>query len=99
MALHVCAPRSRGAKRDDTYECGIEPVGNSWMRFSIAFHLFALIFIAFEVDVLYLFPVALAYGAEDGAATWSGFLEIALFIGILALAIVYAWRRGVFRWR
>jgi NADH-quinone oxidoreductase subunit B len=45
----LIAPRSRGAKRDDTYECGIDPVGNAWMRFSIAFHLFALIFIAFEV--------------------------------------------------
>jgi NAD(P)H-quinone oxidoreductase subunit 3 len=94
----LIAPRSRGKKREETYECGVAPEGNSWMRFSLSFHLFALIFIAFEVDVLYLFPVAVAYGA-DGGATWTAFFEITLFLGILALAIVYAARRGVFRWR
>ena len=72
------------------------------MKFGIAFYLYALIFVAFDVDVVFLFPVAMVYddpafGAEFGK--WRDFTEITLFIGILSLAIVYAYRKGVFKWQ
>jgi len=90
----LIGPRHKGKDTESTYECGVDPVGSSWMRFGIGFYVFALIFVAFEVDILYLFPIALVY--EDFG--WRGFVEIALFLSILSLAVVYAWRKGVFRW-
>ncbi|MCA9000355.1 MAG: NADH-quinone oxidoreductase subunit A [Planctomycetes bacterium] len=90
----LISPRYRGRETEDTYECGITPEGSSWLRFGVGFYVFALIFVAFEVDILYLFPISLV-SAEFG---WRGFIEMALFLGILSLAVVYAWRRGVFKW-
>ena len=86
--------RGAGAKRDETYESGMETIGSAWMQFSAAYYIYALIFLAFDVDVLYLFPVTTVYdqyGARD-------FIEVVIFVGILSLAIVYAWRKGVFEW-
>ncbi len=97
MAPLLLSPRSRGAKTRDTYECGVDTEGSAWMRFDIAYYLFALIFVVFEVDVLYILPVALVYG--DGAYVWRDLVELVLFVGILALAVVYAWRQGVLHWR
>jgi NAD(P)H-quinone oxidoreductase subunit 3 len=94
----LIAPRFRGLKTTDTYECGVDTIGPSWIRFSVAFYLFALIFVAFEVDVLYLFPVTLVYGTGQFAGGWRDFIEVGIFISILSLAIVFAWRKGVFEW-
>ncbi|PIE18634.1 MAG: NADH-quinone oxidoreductase subunit A [Proteobacteria bacterium] len=91
----LLSPRYRGAQTEQTYECGVDTIGSAWMRFSIAYYVFALIFVAFEVDILYLLPVAVAYD-EVG---WRGFAEIAIFLAIVSLAIVYAWRKGVFVWK
>ncbi|MCG8420187.1 MAG: NADH-quinone oxidoreductase subunit A [Proteobacteria bacterium] len=88
------SPRYEGEETRQTYECGVDTFGTSWMRFNIAYYVFALIFVAFEVDVLYLFPVALVFQEFP----WRGLIEIALFLAILSLAIVYAWRKGVFKW-
>ncbi len=86
--------RSAGALRDDTYESGMVTIGSAWMQFTVAYYIYALIFLAFDVDVLYLFPVALAYGKY----AYRDLIEVTIFIGILSLAIVYAWRKGVFEW-
>lgn len=79
-------------------ECGMDPIGDSWIRYGVVFYLYALIFLAFDVDVLFLFPVALAYNDAMFASSIRDFVEIVLFIGILSLAIVYAWIKGVFKW-
>ena len=92
---YLIGPVSKGKKRDEVYECGVETVGSAWMQFGMAYYMFALIFLAFDVDVLYLFPVLLAYGK---AFVIRDFIEIVIFLGILSLAIVYAWRKGVFQW-
>ena len=91
----LLAPRGRGDRSADTYECGVETVGSAWVRFSIAYYLFALIFVVFEVDVLYLVPVATVFGVSEHQVR--DLVEVALFVGILSLAIVFAWRKGVFR--
>ncbi len=77
-------------------ECGMVPIGDSWIRYGVVFYLYALIFLAFDVDVLFLFPVALAY--NDALFAYRDFVEIVLFVGILSLAVIYAWIKGVFRW-
>ena len=78
------------------YECGMEPIGTAWIRFGIVYYLYALIFLAFDVDVVFLFPVAVAYNSPEFVIR--DFFEILLFVGILSLAIVYAWVKGVFKW-
>ena len=93
---YILAPRTRGEKTLNTYECGIEPFGSAWIRYSITYYIYALIFIAFDVDVLYLFPIALSYtkgGRPDE------FFALLCFVLILALAVVYAWGKGVFTWK
>lgn len=92
----LISPRYKGAETAKTYECGVDTIGPTWVRFGISFYLFALIFVAFEVDVLYLFPVALVYA--DPHFGWRAFVEISIFLVILSLAILYAWRKGVIRW-
>jgi NADH:ubiquinone oxidoreductase subunit 3 (subunit A) len=80
----------------DTYECGMDVYGKAWdYRYGVAYYLYALIFLAFDVDILYLFPVAAAY---DKVSASRGILEFFIFLGILALAVVYAWVKGVFTW-
>ena len=88
--------RQTANKSSQLIECGMEPIGDAWIRFGIVYYLYALIFLAFDVDVLFLFPVALAY--NDPTFGIEDFVEIVLFVGILALAVVYAWRKGVFTW-
>ena len=96
IIAYILAPRTKGVKTLATYECGIEPYGSAWIRYSITYYIYALIFIAFDVDILYLFPVALSY-TRGGAM--SEFYALAAFILILALAIIYAWGKGVFTWK
>lgn len=92
---YLIGPVSKGKKRDEVYECGVDTIGTAWPQFGIYFWLFALIFLAFDVDVLYLFPVVLAFGKDF---IIRDLIEIVIFLGILSLAIVYAWRKGVFSW-
>ena len=77
-------------------ECGMEPIGDAWIRYSAVYYLYALVFVAFAVDVLYLIPVALVYNRVFAIRD---FVELVLFVGILCLVIVYAWKKGVFEWK
>ncbi len=77
-------------------ECGMEPIGSAWIRFGIIYYMYALIFLAFDVDVMFLFPVAVAYNSPEFVVR--DFVEIFIFVGILSLALVYAWVKGVFKW-
>ena len=65
----LISPRSSGRYRDQIYESGMLPVGSAWVKFGIAYYLFALIFVAFDVDVVFLFPVALIYDDPQLAAS------------------------------
>lgn len=88
--------RQTADKTGQLVECGMEPIGSAWIRFGIIYYLYALIFLAFDVDVLFLFPVAVAYNSPEFIIR--DFVEIFIFIGILSLAVVYAWMKGVFEW-
>lgn len=77
-----------------TYECGSEPVGGSWVQLNVRFYLFALLFVLFDVETLFIYPWAVAYKSLG----LTGFLEMVIFIGILFLGLVYAWRKGALKW-
>ena len=98
IIAHIFAPRGTrniSNKTQQSIECGVEPIGEAWIRFGIVYYLYALMFLAFDVDVLFLFPVALAYDTVPGIRD---FVEILIFVSILSLALVYAWKKGVFKW-
>ena len=101
----LLAPRSTRNTKGKTkqlIECGMDPIGDAWIRFGIVYYLYALMFVAFAVDILFLFPVALVYNRAGQAGVDVGdlraFVEILIFVGILSLIIIYAWKKGVFKW-
>ncbi|MDD3180800.1 MAG: NADH-quinone oxidoreductase subunit A [Opitutaceae bacterium] len=99
VMVYLLAPRwTRNIhnKTGQYIECGIDPIGDAWIRYSAVYYLYALVFVAFAVDVLYLIPVALVYNRQFPIRD---FVELVIFIGILSLVIVYAWKKGVFEWK
>ena len=76
------------------YECGEVPEGSAWVKFNIRFYIIALIFIIFDVEVIFMYPWALAY-KEFGII---GFVEMLLFVGILMVGLFYVWRKGDLDW-
>ncbi|MFP4167865.1 MAG: NADH-quinone oxidoreductase subunit A [Desulfonatronovibrionaceae bacterium] len=95
IASRLLAHRSETEALFQPYECGLPTYGSAWVRFGINYYFYALIFLAFDVDVLYLFPVALFYREAQGIAP---FVEILIFVLVLLAAIVYFQRKGVFTW-
>jgi len=90
--------RNYAQKTGQFIECGMEPIGDAWIRYSAVYYLYALVFVAFAVDVLYLVPVALVYNRIKGLGS-RDFIEMFIFVGILSLVIIYAWRKGIFEWK
>ena len=95
LVPRLIAPRGIGADTLKTYESGIIPERGAWRQFSLAYYLYALLYLAVAVDVIYLFPVALVYRS---IGTWQALVELLVFVFIMALAVVYSWRTGAFRW-
>jgi NADH-quinone oxidoreductase subunit A len=93
---YVLGPRTRGERRLASYESGMPPIGTAWMQFGASYYIFCLIFLAFDVDVLYLFPVLIAYQKSTGAFE---LLELFIFLLLIGRASAYAWRKGAFKWR
>ncbi|MBE7519447.1 MAG: NADH-quinone oxidoreductase subunit A [Thermoflexaceae bacterium] len=81
--------------RDDTYECGVRTEGPSLVQFNFRFYYIALLFVIFDVELVFLFPWALVFEKIG----WVGYLEGLGFIGILCLGILYAWRKRALEWR
>ena len=89
------APKAHGGAMGATYECGVPTHGRTWVKFGINYYFYALIFLAFEVDILYLFPVAALYAKPQGL---EAAVKLLVFIAVLAAAIIYFMRKGVFTW-
>jgi NADH-quinone oxidoreductase subunit A len=90
--------RNYAHKTEQYIECGMDPIGDAWIRYSAVYYLYALVFVAFAVDVLYLVPVALVYN-RIAEFVIRDFVEMLIFVGILSLVIVYAWKKGIFEWK
>ena len=86
--------RVKNKTKDIPYECGVDPIGSARQRFSVHFYLVAVLFILFDIEAVFLFPWAISL-QEIGSA---GFISALLFVGVLALGLAYAWRRGVLDW-
>lgn len=87
-------PNRPQAEKYINYESGVDPVGTSWGQSQIRYYIFALLFVLFDVEAVFVFPFATRVDAYG----WFGLVEMAIFILILALGLVYAWRKKVLRW-
>src|SRR5215510_8366988 len=85
----VVGPKKNNAIKNSPYECGIETVGDTWVQFKVQYYIFALVFVIFDVETVFLFPFAVAYGQ----VTLYAVIEVVLFILILAGGLLYAWRK------
>jgi len=89
------SPRKPGADKNATYECGLESKGDAWVQFKSEYYLYAIIFLIFDVETIFLLPFAVAFtGLSAGA-----FIEMMIFLLLLAVGLVWAWSKGVLHWK
>jgi NADH-quinone oxidoreductase subunit A len=91
----LVAPRSKSPVLRMPYECGVPAHGSAWTKFGINYYFYALLFLSFDVDVLFLFPVATAYAESGGLVP---FIKVLIFVVILLVSILFFWKKGVFTW-
>jgi NADH-quinone oxidoreductase subunit A len=91
----ILAPRQASAMKETTYECGMLPIGRSRTQVHFRYYLFAILFLIFDIEAVFLFPWAVTF-VQIGE---SAFYEMLLFILILGFGLLYAWKKGVLRWR
>jgi NADH:ubiquinone oxidoreductase subunit 3 (subunit A) len=91
------APKKPGASKQAPYECGLESRGEPWVQFNVQYYTYALLFVIFDVEAVFLIPWALVW-RETLMNPAVIFLEMALFIAILAVGLIYAWKKGVLEW-
>lgn len=89
------APRSYNAQKGEAYECGIPTRGQSWMQFKVGYYLFAILFLMFDVETVFLFPWATVV-QELGMY---GLISVLFFLLILVLGLAYAWKKGALEWK
>ncbi|MBN1679766.1 MAG: NADH-quinone oxidoreductase subunit A [Anaerolineae bacterium] len=90
----LLGPKRPNPSKQDTYECGVETVGPAWVQFRSQYYIFALVFVIFDVELVFLFPFALAFNRLGLFALF----EVTIFIALLLVALFYTWRRGVLEW-
>lgn len=110
-ATHLIGPKRHGKIKDSTYESGVDPVGDARQRFNVKFYLIAVLFLVFDVEIIFLYPWAVLFprfrtdaagwGAEMTAAGFGPeyfLFGIGLFFVLLTVGFVYEWRKGIFQW-
>jgi NADH-quinone oxidoreductase subunit A len=95
IASRVLAPRRPSLIKDEPYECGIEPEPFRWAQIQIRYYVFAILFLIFDVEAVFIFPWTVVFLKSTPAV----FYEMLIFIGILFFGVVYSWRKGVLQWR
>lgn len=94
VTSRILAPRKPNHIKQSTYECGMETVGDNWVQFKAQYYVFALVFLVFDVETVFLFPWAVALGKLSVFAVFEGIV----FILILIAGLVFAWRKGMLEW-
>ena len=91
----LISPRSFNPQKGEAYECGIPTRGESMSQFHIGYYLFAILFLMFDVETVFLFP----WGVRIHDLGVDGLISIAVFFGVLVLGLIYAWRKGALEWK
>jgi NADH-quinone oxidoreductase subunit A len=88
-------PRRPTSQKLSTYECGIEPIGRAWVQFKASYFLYALVFVVFDVETVFLYPWAVQFRSLGLFAV----VEMLVFMGILLIGLAYAWKKGALEWK
>jgi len=88
------APTSTNPQKPEAYECGIPTEGLTWLQFNVGYYLFAIIFLVFDVETVFIFPWAVTMKSMGMTA----FIEIVIFFFVLGLGLLYAWKKGALKW-
>jgi NADH-quinone oxidoreductase subunit A len=104
FTAQLIRPNKPNYEKLTTYESGEDTIGSAWGKFNIRFYVVALIFLLFEVEIIYLFPWSIIFGeaslieSTEGKWAWFAIIEMFVFIFILALGLAYAWKKGYLDW-
>ena len=93
-AQRLLAPRRPAADKLTPYECGVPPLGSAHQRLPIKFYLVAVLFLLFDIEVVFLFPWSVLFSKLG----WIGLAQMLIFLGVLELALVYVWLKGALEW-
>lgn len=93
----LLAPQKPSAEKSEIYECGAEPIGGPWVRFRAGYYVYALLYVIFDIETVFLYPWAVTFG-RPGVA-WFVFFEMIIFMTILIAGLIYAWKEGALEWR
>jgi NADH-quinone oxidoreductase subunit A len=91
---NLLAPRIRNRTKASVYECGMVPIGQGWNQMNLRYYLYAILFLIFEIESVFLFPWAVMNRRLGPVVFW----EVMLFLGMLLFGLVYAWKKGMLRW-
>jgi NADH:ubiquinone oxidoreductase subunit 3 (subunit A) len=95
MLLHfILRPKRPNPLKASTYECGLETTGETWVQFKVQYYIYALVFVVFDIETVFIYPWAVAYHK----LTLFALVEMFIFVGILVAGWLYAWRKGVLEW-
>lgn len=94
LAADLLAPKSKNTQKAEPYECGVPTQGTSWIQFRVGYYLFAILFLIFDVETVFIFPWAVVM-KKIGL---SAFIEILIFLIILGLGLLYAWKKKALKW-
>jgi len=95
VAARFLAPRKPSPLKRQIYECGMESRGDAWVQFKVQYYLYALVFVVFDIETIFLYPWAVAFKRLGLFA----FVEMIIFLAILAGGWLYAWKKGLLEWR
>lgn len=104
LTSKLLRPSRPNEEKLTTYESGEDPISSAWGQFNIQFYIVALIFLLFEVELVFLFPWAIVFSDQqliqetNGVWGWLAFIEMTIFVGVLVLGLVYVWRKGYLDW-
>jgi NADH-quinone oxidoreductase subunit A len=98
LLARFVAPRKPGATKQAPYECGLESEGDPWVQFRVQYYIYALLFVVFDVEVVFIYPWAVVFPWARTMYGGIALVEMALFLVILGVGLVYAWRKGLLEW-
>ena len=101
LASMIFRPHKPSVEKLSTYECGEVPFGPAWLQFRVGYYIYALIFLIFDVEAVFIFPWAagLLGFSKTRALAVLGLVDMVIFVGVLAAGLVYAWKKGVLEWK
>ena len=98
VLAQVAGPRKKTAIKEMPYESGMDPIGDARQPFNVRFCLVAILYLVFDVELLFLYPWAVSVFKLGFAASWAAWISMMVFIVELALGLVYAWKKGALEW-